>query len=347
MMRVRYKSVQRVLSTIIFLVTSFSYASDNKLSYKNYLFINNDGYSCDALLQYRCVGGSSENKLSCVNDLAIKECKQIAALNAGGISLNDSYNQFTAINGGKNTPEITRVTTLFAPYIMTYDPDYPNKEKIGKPVNNNAIQQIGYQKIINKQPSCVEFDDNHGLKRFSPYTSHCSAYTAWVAEKVFGVNLYPVQVGDWCHVAAEQRDRMYFDKANWLQVDSIGAQKAANQGRLVLAVLKKESKTSAPHQQNGHIAVVLPSVNELAHKLQQGNNYPLEPSITNTNQYETFIKTYGPEVAQAGGLNFNHTITANAFSSYYSAKDDVGKKSVDQVIEFFVYNHKTQPEYDD
>lgn len=335
------------LGSAIFMHFAIAATTENITSYKNYLFLQNDSYSCDKLRQYRCASNNSnQNKLECVSDLAIKNCTLIANLKSGNMTLNDSYNQITAKNSGTNLPDIAKVSTLFAPYIMTYDPDYPNKNRIGKPYNNSEVQELGYQKILNKQPSCVTFTDRHGTFRASPYTSHCSAYAAWVSDKVFGVNIYPVQVGDWCHVAAEQRDQMFYDTANWAQVNSVAAQQAANQGKLVLAVFKKENKTAPSHQQNGHIAVVIPNVVKLSAAIQHHSNYPKLPSISSDQQFESFIKIYGPEVTQAGGLNFNHTVTANAFSSYYPAKENVGKQPVDQIIEFFVYNHKTQPEYD-
>lgn len=320
-----------------------SYATSN-ISYKNYLYTHNDEYSCDNLKQYRC-GNQNSNQLDCVNDMAIRVCQSIKNLHTGNMALNDSYNTYIASTEGKKLPDITRVQTLFAPYVMTYDPDYPNKEKIGKPVTNLAVQQTGYQKILNKQPSCVEYRDNYTLQRFSPYTSHCSAYTALIADKIFGINIYPVQIGDWCHVAAEQRDRLYFDLANWTQVNSIDAQKNANQGKLVIAVFKKVSTASPLHQQNGHISIVIPNVTGLATKLQLGKNYPKTPVVSDTYSFETLIKLYGPETTQAGGLNFNNTVTANAFSSYYANKEEVGKLPVDKIIEFFVYKHRTQLDY--
>ena len=69
------------------------------------------------------------------------------------------------------------------------------------------------------------------------------------------------------------------------------------------------------------------------------------PVVSDTYSFETLIKFYGPETTQAGGLNFNNTVTANAFSSYYANKEEVGKLPVDKIIEFFVYKHRTQLDY--
>jgi len=51
-------------------------------------------------------------------------------------------------------------------------------------------------------------------------------------------NLSPTHIGDWCHVAAEQRDIMFNLKNIWEKVYSTQAQYAANEGKLAIAVKK-------------------------------------------------------------------------------------------------------------
>lgn len=184
-----------------------------------------------------------------------------------------------------------------------------------------------------------------GIVRLSPYTSHCSAYAAWVAERVFGINLYPTALGDWCHAAAEQRDRMLNDPANWRKVDAVQAQEFANRGALVMAARKKEDATKPAHNQNGHIAVVLPMVASVAATLQDGLTYPATPAITDAASFADFVRLYGPEISQAGGLNFRHTVTANGFSSYYPPGSAPGVTPVDEVVDFFVYRHETKVDW--
>lgn len=315
----------------------------SQLTYKNYLFPKNDAYSCDLLRANLCPAGATAD-LECVSHAAVQVCDKVMALNMNGMTLNDSYNETIVVNQGKVVTELGKVSTLFAPLTMTYDPDA--KDQIGWPMQDLELQKKGQALALAKSPSCLEYKTDD-TTRFSPYTSHCSAYVAWATQKVFGVNLYPTQVGDWCHVAAEQRDRMFNDKANWRKIDSTGAVKSANRGLLVLAAMKKLSSAPA-HQQNGHIAVVLPITKLTAKQMQAaGDNYPPKPTLSSVKEFETFIRLYGPEVSQAGGLNFNHTVTANAFSSYYKDAASVGTQPIDQIVDFFEYNHKTQIQFAD
>lgn len=269
---------------------------------------------------------------------AYKNACKILRADVRNIHLNDKYNK-TIVEYGKNARiNICKPTTLFAPYTMTYDPDIFQKYPIGWPIRDTKVQDEGYQAVQQNKPSCITFFQDT-LLRMSPYTSHCSAYAAWISQKVFGVNLAPTQIGDWCHAAAEQRDIMMSLSDWWTKIDSVQAQLSANKGKLVVAVYKLDDPDKEDYKQNGHIAIVLPITREMIRYLQQFPHYPKSPIVQDTQTFIEFIKINGPEITQSGGLNFSHTVCANGFSNYYPQP---GITPIDNYIEFFQYNHYIQ-----
>lgn len=310
-----------------------------RATYKTYLYTQDDAYSCARLAPY--VNEEEPASLRTVHEKAVTACRAIESLRVSGLGLTDDYNPTIVAQGKSARVPIWKPPTLFAPYALTYDPDSPWRDRIGWPVRIRPLQQEGYDLVQAGKPSCITFISG-GTLRLSPYTSHCSAYVAWVAEQVYGINLYPTALGDFCHAASEQRDRMLTDPANWKQVGAVDAQVAANSGKLVLAAKKKGDPTKPAHNQNGHIAVVLPNIVGVAGTLQDGVTYPDSPAVNDSATFRELITLYGPEIAQAGGLNFAHTLAANGFSSYYPPGAKAGVTPIDEVIEFFVYRHETR-----
>jgi len=298
--------------------------------YKDYLFILDDFYSLKELKKYIGVGKISEKAyLNSFNILNIK---------INNVNLNDKYNE-TIVKYGKNTRiDIGNPVTLFAPYCMTYDPDIFQENRIGWPIQDMNIQNKGYEAVQQQKPSCIVFFQKNFI-RMSPYTSHCSAYVAWITQTIFGVSLTPTQIGDWCHAAAEQRDIMIHLSEWWEKVDAIQAQSAANDGKLAIAAHKVDNPDKEDYKQNGHIAIILPMTWQMAKYLQNFPNYPKNPVVNDENSFKEFIKIYGPEITQSGGLNFSHTICANGFANYYN---NPGETPIDNFIDFFTYKFYTQ-----
>jgi len=308
-----------------------------------------DEYACVLLQPYidkiENIDDNTRDHLSFLSPKAYEQSCRILTLSVQGVTLNDHYNPTIARCGKQARLNPLDVPpTLFAPYTMTYDPDCFQMGPMGWPIQNIGIQQLGYEAVSTGKPSCIRFCQN-GFRRLSPYTSHCSAYVAWIAQDVFGVSLVPTQIGDWCHAAAEQRDIMARLDDYWLQTDSITAQLAANAGMLAIVAHKVDDPTKEGYQQNGHIAIVLPIVWQVARDLQtSGRHYPTEPLIVDQDSFTAFVRLYGPEITQAGGLNFRHTVTANGFANYYPEGTTPGITPVDDLFEFFVYRHATQPQ---
>ena len=226
--------------------------------YKNYLYTHNDDYCYKSIKKY-------------VDKQTYKKIKQIMNINVNGITLNDDYNNNIIKYGKKAIQNIKNPTTLFSPMCMTNDPDIFQKNPIGFPINSQKIQKKGYIAVNDNKPSCIDFYQNN-LFRKSPYTSHCSAYVAWITQNIFGISLQPTQIGDWCHVAAEQYDIMSSMKDYWNVVNSVQAQIEANNGKLVIAAIKIDNN-DGEYTNNGHIAIVLPMTYQIASKLQNGKNY--------------------------------------------------------------------------
>ena len=308
-------------------------------TYRSYLFTMDDAFGCSSLSGH--VTDDTRASLTTVTAHGEAACQRILGLRVSGLGLTDLYNPTIVALGGQARVPLKKPPTLFAPYALTYDPDSFWPDRIGWPIPNRALQNAAYERVQRGEPSCMHYISG-GILRLSPYTSHCSAYAAWVAERVFGINLYPTALGDWCHAAAEQRDRMLTDTANWRKVNAVEAQEFANRGALVLAARKKEDTTRPAHNQNGHIAVVLPMVASIAASLQDGVTFPAEPAITDAASFASFLRIYGPEMTQAGGLNFRHTVTANGFAGYYPSGTKPGVTPVDEVVDFFVYRHETK-----
>lgn len=128
----------------------------------------------------------------------------------------------------------------------------------------------------------------------------------------------------------------------WEKVDSVSAQKLANSGKLVIAAKKIDDPEREGYKQNGHIAVVLPNTWKLASILQTKPNYPIYPTVSDEKSFEQFIKINGPEIAQAGGLNFSHTTSSNGFANYYGPNQKAGQTPIDYVVEFYSYKLYTQ-----
>lgn len=306
-------------------------------TYKKYLYILDDCYSSKFLKNYIGTG----DYWSQVSEKAFKNSCRILKANVNKVSLNDKYNEKIAIEGKNARINTKKPSTLFAPYAMTYDPDIFQKYPFGWPIRDKKVQDKGYEAVQQGKPSCITFCQN-GFLRQSPYTSHCSAYVAWITQQVFGISLVPTQIGDWCHAAAEQRDIMYNLTDWWEKVDSVNAQYAANEGKLAIVAFKIDDPEREGYKQNGHIAVILPITWEIARDLQNKPNYPKTPAITDASTFQDFIKLNGPEIAQSGGLNFAHTVTANGFANYYPLGSKAGVTPVDDFFEFFVYKLYTQ-----
>jgi len=306
-------------------------------TYKNYLFVLDDNYKfCDLKKHI-----SNSNFWKNVNIKAFKNACNIQKANINKITLNDKYN-LKVVEEGKNARvDINNPITLFSPYCMTYDPDIFQTYPIGWPIKDKKVQDKGYNTVQQGKPSCITFCQN-GLLRQSPYTSHCSAYVAWISQKIFGISLVPTQIGDWCHAAAEERDIMFYLKDWWEKVTSTEAQYAANEGKLAIAAKKVDDPEKEGYKQNGHIAIILPITWEMARDLQKQDNYPTAPTIIGEKTFQEFIKINGPEIAQSGGLNFAHTVCANGFANYYQEGQKAGLTPIDEVIEFFVYKLYTQ-----
>ncbi len=309
------------------------------VTYKKYLFILNDNYSI-SLLKYN-IGDSSN--FSFINKETFEKTKKLLRLNVNCVTLNDSHNLIVAEKGKEAKMSICNPSTLFSPYCMTYDPDIFQTYPIGWPIRDPYIQNLGYTAVKEGKPSCISFLQNK-FYRQSPYTSHCSAYVAWAVQNIYGISLVPTQIGDWCHAAAEQRDLMFNLFDWWEKVDSVQAQLAANQGKLAIAAKKIDDPDREGYKQNGHIAVILPMTYKMSEYLQNYDNYPKTPKVINENTFIDFIKLYGPEIIQSGGLNFSHTIAANGFANYYNSEkgEIAGETPIDEVVEFFVYKLYTQ-----
>ena len=308
-------------------------------SASGYYATEDDDYSCSPLRAHLAADGVGT--LTHVSAKAIAACQRIQRLAVSGLRLTDDHNATVLADGPRARVDVTHPSTLFAPYAMTMDPDVGPEKRIGWPLRSRSVQQRGFDAVNARQPGCIEYPSD-GERRRSPYTSHCSAYVAWVALEVFGVNLMPTRVGDWCHVAAEQRNRMRADGAHWRRVDAVAAQRAANAGALVVAARQTSPAASEANQFNGHIAIVLPKVAAIASALQRGANYPVEPVVGDEATFEQFLRLYGPEIAQAGGLNFAHTQTANGFARHYGAGATPGVTPVDEQVEFYVYLSPTR-----
>lgn len=300
------------------------------MSYKKYLFTHDDCYNLSLL---QCFIPSRK---------IYRQIKYLFNLNTNGITLNDSYNSTVVKNGSKSVVNFKCPKTLFAPYCMTNDPDIPtDKHLIGLPIDNKKIQKRGYETVNAKQPSCILFYYD-GLYRKSPYTSHCSAYVSWAISYVYGVSVSPTQIGDWCHVAAEMYDVMINMTDYWEKVNAISAQQNANDGKLVISAKKIDDPDKEGYLLNGHIAIVLPCCWQMGCWLQKHKNYPTSPRIINQETFDEFVFQFGPEIIQAGGLNFQHTICANGFANYYPKESTPFELNVDAVVDFFVFKHETQ-----
>ena len=305
--------------------------------YKSYLFIHNDNYSYTQLKNY--IGTS--DYWSSISEKAYKSVSYLQTIKICGIDLNDRYNDKVVAEGKNARADVCKPVTLFAPYCMTYDPDIFQTFPIGWPIRDKCVQNRGYDAVQKGLPSCITFCQK-GYNRQSPYTSHCSAYVAWITQYVFGISLVPTQIGDWCHAAAEQRDIMFNLSDWWEKVDSVTAQYSANEGKLAIAAKKVDDPDREGYKQNGHIAIILPITFQIAQNLQTQEDYPKTPKINDSNTFQDFIKLYGPEIAQSGGLNFSHTVCANGFAGYYPTGSFPGKTPIDEVVEFFVYKLYTQ-----
>ena len=307
--------------------------------YRGYLATRDDDYHCEALRPW--VDRLKVASLSHIVPEALTACLRIQELDVAGRRLTDEHNPAVVAQGRQARIEIWNPTTLFAPFAMTFDPDVSNSNRVGWPLRDAVVQARGFNAVNARKPGCIKYvvADTH---RQSPYTSHCSAYAAWVAHEVFGVNLMPTRVGDWCHVAAEQRNRMRNDPAHWQALAAEDAQRAANSGGLVLAARQTGAAATEPGQFNGHIAIVLPQVVAGAQALQQGANYPLSPPVQDRDSFIEFLEIHGPEIAQAGALNFAHTVASNGFSQHYSAGAVPGVAPIDNQVEFYLYMAPTK-----
>lgn len=301
-----------------------------------YLATRDDAYDCEALSAHRSL--LSPPSLIHIAPEALVACRRVQALSASGRKLTDAHNPAVVALGRQARIQIWNPETLFAPYAMTYDPDTANSGIVGWPLRQAQVQQQGFDTANARRPGCIEYTVAGRVRR-SPYTSHCSAYAAWVAREVFGVSLLPTRLGDWCHVAAEQRNRMRADPAHWDAVTAVEAQRRANAGGLVLAARQGSASAQEPGQFNGHIAVVLPQVMATAQALQQGAHYPAEPVIEDKASFIAFLQRHGPEIAQAGGLNFAHTVTSNGFARHYPAGVQPGVAPIDDYIEFYSFRY--------
>ncbi len=136
--------------------------------------------------------------------------------------------------------------------------------------------------------------------------THCSAFTASAAKRL-GVYLLrppehsPVLLAnaqfDWLG-GAGARDR------GWSEIgDAVAAQQAANDGRLVIAIYRNHHDDKP-----GHTAIVRPSAKS-----------------------DAVILAEGPEVAQAGGTNYNATSLQRGFAGHRAAW---GKK---REVRFFAH----------
>ena len=306
--------------------------------YLRYLATRDDAYNCEALRAW--VDPVKIASLSYVTPQGLRACQRIQDLAVAGRKLTDAHNPIVVSQGRQARTEIWNPTTLFAPFAMTFDPDLSSGHRVGWPLRDAVIQARGLAAVTAGKPGCIEYSVAGTLRR-SPYTSHCSAYVAWVAREVFGANLMPTRMGDWCHVAAEQRNRMRNDPAHWQAVTAENAQRAANFGKLVLAARQTGSSSLEPDQFNGHIAIVLPQVWRTAQALQQGPHYPQTPAINDRDSFIEFLNLYGPEIAQAGSLNFAHTVAANGFSHHYASGMTPGVSAIDTQVEFYVYQQPT------
>lgn len=303
------------------------------MKYKKYLYNLDDRYAYGMLRRF--IGDG-------VSGRAYENARRILSLHVNGVGLNDRYNTTVVIKGRDARVSILRPLTLFAPYAMTYDPDVLQAFPIGWPIRDPRVQEEGYRAVHEGRPSCITFHQD-GFLRTSPYTSHCSAYVAWAARQVFGISIVPTQIGDWCHAAAEQRDLMSAMTDWWEKTDAVGAQMAANDGRLAVVAHKVDDPDREGYMMNGHIAIVLPLPWQVARHLQSLPEYPTTPTVRNEETFREFIGKYGPEICQAGGLNFSHTVAANGFSNYYPEGATIGATPIDHVVEFFVYRLYTQP----
>lgn len=302
--------------------------------YLSYLATEDDDYHCDALRPW--VDRLKVASLAYVVPEALTACQRIQALAVSDRSLTDEHNAVVVAQGRQARIQIWNPTTLFAPFAMTFDPDVANGNRVGWPLRDAVVQARGFAAVNARKPGCIEYTVAASLRR-SPYTSHCSAYAAWVAREVFGVNLMPTRIGDWCHVAAEQRNRMRQDPAHWQALTAENAQRAANSGGLVVAARQTSAAATEPDQFNGHIAIVLPQVWTGAQALQQGANYPLSPQVQDRDSFIEFLNIHGPEIAQAGGLNFAHTVASNGFSQHYPAGATPGVSPIEGQVEFYLY----------
>lgn len=304
------------------------------MRYKKYLYNLDDRYAYCRLREYIGRG---------ISEKAYDNARRLLTITVNGVGLNDRYNKTVVIKGKDARTSILHPITLFAPYAMTYDPDvFQTRQPIGWPIRNVRVQDKGWEAVHEGRPSCISFNQD-GFLRLSPYTSHCSAYAAWAARQVFGISLVPTQIGDWCHAAAEQRDIMFSLKDWWEKTDAVGAQQAANDGRLAIVAYKVDDPDKEGYMKNGHIAIVLPLPWQVARDLQELPQYPTTPRITDEGAFREFISRYGPEICQAGGLNFAHTVAANGFANYYPEGTTIGATPVDDIFEFFVYRLYTQP----
>jgi len=295
-----------------------------------------DAYDCEALGAH--VSLFNPPSLNHIAPQALVACRRVQALDASGLKLTDAHNPAVVAQGRSARVQIWNPKTLFAPYAMTFDPDTANSRLVGWPLREAQVQQQGFNTVNAGQPGCIEYRVAGRLRR-SPYTSHCSAYAAWVAREVFGISLMPTRIGDWCHVAADQRNRMRADPAHWDAVTAMEAQRRANAGGLVLVARQGSVSAQEPGQFNGHIAVVLPQVMATAKALQQDAHYPADPEISDKNSFIAFLQRHGPEIAQAGSLNFAHTVTSNGFARHYPAGVEPGAGPIDDHIEFYSFRY--------
>ncbi|MCC2644380.1 MAG: hypothetical protein K0R94_158 [Burkholderiales bacterium] len=293
-----------------------------------------DSYSC--MLLPICNANESAS-LSCVTNEAYQRCTQLQSLAQSGVSLNDSNNLY--ISMFQKQKFITDIiwptwmntnlpTTLFASFTMVYSPD-PSaiNNQIGWPVNDLALQQQAFN--ANSGGTCLPLTNNN-VKSFSPWLSHCSAFTQWAESTVFNVQVPPAQPQpgfgyDWCGLADKNNAGLIAGNNGWRNVDTystaqspVTAQILANQGCAV--VVNYYNNTGA-----GHIAVVLPSTWQAAAALQNSSNYPLNVLVKDSSTFEGLLNQVGPEEMQAGLFNFQHTVVFNGFFSELVTPQDYSK----------------------
>jgi len=154
-------------------------------SYKKYLFIFDDMYQINQLEKY--IG--SNNYWQNISENAFKNACNILEANVNSITLNDKYNLIIMQEGKNARVDVNNPITLFAPFCMTYYPDIFQTFPIGWPIKDKEVQEKGYETVQQNKPSSITFVQNN-LIRKSPYTSHCSAYVAWITQNIFSITAF-------------------------------------------------------------------------------------------------------------------------------------------------------------